>query len=346
MTTNPSNPNPPSAGAQPTNRHDDWGHDNWGNGSGDEFGGHSSKKQASQKSSWSDYPTYPSGPSYPNQGHPYPSYPNDPSDPHGPGYPQLPPYSHDPTGAGNPTPYARSGNRRATHASTSTTTNPSGALNSNGTTLTAGEGGTTPTSEAATVAHRTIGESCSNSQGSGEICLALKYVSYVDGYGDDVESERDAVRDVEYANQIWRDCGIQFQLEEFQSVEPREYDLRYQTRNYEELNEIRGTFSEPGKLLVVATGKWDRSGSLGNTWANAWTNLPGERTYGVVLERTVTSYPQILAHELGHYLSLDHKNDPSSLMNPVVGRNSVELSRQECKEARWAARSYWLEMIR
>lgn len=193
---------------------------------------------------------------------------------------------------------------------------------------------------------RSIGESCSGTQDSDGICLALKYVSYVDGNGDDVESERDAVRDVEYANQIWRDCGIQFQLEDFQSAEPGDFDLRYRTRNYEELNEIRGTFTEPGELLVVATGKWDRTGSLGNSWANAWTNLPGERIYGVVLERTVTNYPQILAHELGHYLSLDHKNDPSSLMNPVVGRNSVELSRQECQEARWAARSYWREMMR
>jgi hypothetical protein len=168
----------------------------------------------------------------------------------------------------------------------------------------------------------------------------------VDGYGDDVESQKDAVRDIEYANQIWRDCGIQFQLEEYQNVEPQTFDLRYRTRNYEELNQIRGTFSDRSKLLVVATGKWDRSGSLGNSWANAWTNLPGERTYGVVLERTVTSYPQILAHELGHYLSLDHKNDINSLMNPVVARQSVELSRQECKAARWAAKSYWREMMR
>jgi hypothetical protein len=174
----------------------------------------------------------------------------------------------------------------------------------------------------------------------------VKYVSYVDGYGDDAESQKDAVRDLEYANQIWRDCGIQFQLEEYQNVLPQEFDLRYRTRNYEELNQIRGTFADQNKLLVVATGKWDRSGSLGNSWANAWTNLPGERTYGVVLERTVTSYPQILAHELGHYLSLDHKNDVNSLMNPVVARQSVELSRQECKAARWAAQSYWRGMMR
>jgi len=161
-----------------------------------------------------------------------------------------------------------------------------------------------------------------------------------------VESQLDAIRDIEVSNRIWRDCGIQFQLEDYQSVQPQSYELRYQTRNYEELNEIRGAFNEPGMLLVVATGRWDRSGSLGNSWANAWTNLPGERYYGVVLERAVTSYPQILAHELGHYLSLDHKNDARSLMNPVVGRDSIDLSRQECKEARWAARSYWREMMR
>ncbi len=168
----------------------------------------------------------------------------------------------------------------------------------------------------------------------------------MDGQGEDVEPQNDAIRDVEYANQIWRDCGIQFQLEDHQSVQPQEFDLRYRTRNYEELNQIREVFSEPNRLLVVATGRWDRSGSLGNSWANAWTNLPGEEMYGVVLERTVTHYPQILAHELGHYLSLGHEDDSRSLMSPVVARESVELSRQECKEARWAARKYWRNMMR
>jgi hypothetical protein len=191
-----------------------------------------------------------------------------------------------------------------------------------------------------------IGESCAQSGNSKQICLGIKYVSYVDGQGDDVESENDAVRDVIYANRIWQECGIQFQLEDYQRVRPQEFELRYRTRNYEELNQIRGTFAEPGELLVVATGSWDREGSLGNTWANAWTNLPGERLNGVVLERPVSSYPQILAHELGHYLSLDHTDDPRSLMSPLVHRDSVELTRQECQSARWAARTYWREMMR
>jgi hypothetical protein len=171
-------------------------------------------------------------------------------------------------------------------------------------------------------------------------------VAYIDRQGNEVESELDAIRDVNFANQIWRECGIQFQLERYENVQPQEFELRYQTRNYEELNEIRERFSDPRRLLVVATGKWDRTGSLGNSWANAWTNMPGESQYGVVLERTVTSYPQILAHELGHYLSLGHDEDPRNLMHPVVARNSTELTRQECQSARWAVRTYWRKMMR
>jgi hypothetical protein len=291
-----------------------------------DFGGHSSKKESQQKSSGSysskpSYPTYPSYPSYPSGPSSGPISGNDGSPSQGPHSPGNS-YPGNSTGSGytgggmGPNPYARA------------------------------HGGTSQ----AAVARRPIGESCAgsheSSRNAGQICLGVKYVSYVDGQGDDVESELDAIRDIEVSNRIWRDCGIQFQLEDYQSVQPQSFELRYQTRNYEELNEIRGTFNEPGMLLVVATGRWDRSGTLGNSWANAWTNLPGERYYGVVLERAVTSYPQILAHELGHYLSLDHKNDARSLMNPVVGRDSIDLSRQECKEARWAARSYWREMMR
>jgi hypothetical protein len=297
------------------------------------LGGKSSTKYAKQTSSgdddWSYHPSYPSNPS--GQTGPYdPSYPNDPSGHSGhpgsglpvPGYPSEPPnlptspgHSTDPGYGPGYVQNPRSSNRVRT--------------------------------EEAGMALRHEGEPLSEPCGhSHMLCLGIKYVSYVDRRGDEVESELGAIRDVEFANQLWRECGIQFQLDQYQNIRPQEYQLSYRTRNYDELNQIRSTFAQPGELLVVATGAWDRSGSLGNSWANAWTNLPGERLYGVVLEQNVSDYPQILAHELGHYLSLDHSRDARSLMYPIVSRYSARLSRQECRSARWAARTYWREMMR
>ncbi|MGK5085778.1 hypothetical protein WDW37_21015 [Bdellovibrionota bacterium FG-1] len=178
------------------------------------------------------------------------------------------------------------------------------------------------------------------------ICLALKYVAYQDGSGNLPQTEYDLGQQLGQVNRIWQDCGIQFQLDQFLSVLPVDHSLRYQTADYRELNEIRRLFMEDSTFLVVATGAWNRSGTLGNTWANAWTNLPGEGLYGAILERPVADDANLLAHELGHYLSLGHSKKGQDLMHPVVYRNSVLLTHAQCESARWAAKSFWANVMR
>lgn len=180
----------------------------------------------------------------------------------------------------------------------------------------------------------------------GPLCLALRYVVYRDSYGAPVETEKEAASNIDAVNRIWRECGIQFQVDRYEAVVPSEHRLRYRTAEYGELEEIRRRFRTEKELLVVTTGDWDRSGSLGMSWANAWTNLPGEPNLGAILESSVSGHANVLAHELGHYLSLDHASDSRDLMSPVIFPGSVRLSREQCDSARWAARAFWKRMLR
>lgn len=190
-----------------------------------------------------------------------------------------------------------------------------------------------------------LGPSCKGS-GSDKMCLALKYVVYKDYDSNEAVSQSNAVQNIQQMNQVWGQCGISFQIDKYLAVLPQDYALQYQTANYDELTQIRQDFEDDSTLLVVTTGPWDRTGSLGSSGANAWTSMPGEEPLGVVLERPVGTYPNIIAHELGHYLSLPHYGDSSDLMNPIIYDNSTHLYEDQCEAARSAAISYWQRMLR
>lgn len=185
---------------------------------------------------------------------------------------------------------------------------------------------------------------CEDGTEKGGYCLSLRYVSFRDDGGEPVLSANTAQDNVDAINEVFDQCRIQFQIDSFASVDPATVDLNFNTSSSDELTEIRKAFRDPKSLLVVTTGDW--SGDLGEGSANAWTMMPGSAPYGAILEESVGNYPNIIAHELGHYLGLDHIDDESSLMNPVIYSYSKELSDEECSIARQAIDSYWRPMIR
>jgi hypothetical protein len=194
-----------------------------------------------------------------------------------------------------------------------------------------------------------VGEPCARrgNDDDSTLCLALKYVVYQDTSSNEpVIDERDVADNVRAVNTVWRDCGIQFQVDQYLPVVPEDYRLRFRTANYNELTSARRHFMDDRTLLVVTTGTWNRSGQLGSDWANAWTSMPGERIYGSVLEASVARNANVIAHELGHYLNLGHDDDPRDLMHPLIYRNSDGLTRAQCSSARNAANKYWKEMTR
>ncbi len=183
-------------------------------------------------------------------------------------------------------------------------------------------------------------------QDSSQKCLALKYVVFDDSNGSPAVAQSSVVAGVATINRIWSQCQIQFQIDQLLLVDPEKYHLSFHSAENAELDEIRKTFMDQSSLLVVTTGKWDRSGSLGSTGANAWTSMPGEGFYGAILEGPVGDYPNIIAHELGHYLNLDHVTNTDYLMNPVIYNQSKQLSRSECRLAVNAVDDYWKAMTR
>ena len=190
-----------------------------------------------------------------------------------------------------------------------------------------------------------VGPTCVSSD-PDHICLAIKYVVYKDSGGQDLLTATEATDNLNGINRAWSQCNIAFQIDQFEAASPEAYGLSYNPANDGELPQIRSQFEDDSTLLVVTTGSWNRSGSLGSTGANAWTNMPGDSPLGAVLEQSVGTFPYIIAHEIGHYLNLLHVSDAKNLMNPIIYPDSDVLDASQCELARSTAQASWKKMLR
>jgi hypothetical protein len=190
-----------------------------------------------------------------------------------------------------------------------------------------------------------VGDTC-HSDDPQHICLAVKYVVYRDSTGAAIVDQATAINNIRAVNQIWNQCNIGFQIEQYVPVIPADYQLNYRTANFTELDDIRTTFDDDTTLLLVTTGTWDRTGTLGNSGANAWTSMPGGGPYGAVLERPVGTFSNIIGHELGHYMNLLHLSNNLDVMNPIIYTNSTQVNSGQCTTARAAASFFWAKMYR
>lgn len=186
---------------------------------------------------------------------------------------------------------------------------------------------------------------CRGGDSNHALCLGIKYVVYQSPVGP-VISRNDANRNIALLNNMWGRCQIHFEIDDFQVVNPGDFGLPFHTADYSDLDEIRSRFASDKDLLIVTTGAWNRAGSLGDSHANAWTSMPGSSPYGTVIEQSVGTFANIIGHELGHYLNLQHMNGQLDLMNPVIFRDSTELQPSQCETARSTVKYYWSKMLR
>jgi hypothetical protein len=172
-----------------------------------------------------------------------------------------------------------------------------------------------------------------------ELRLALKYVSYLSDALTPITSQLQARDIVTRINQIYSACQIQFVLEEYVAAQPNDLGhlgLKLELGSMSDLDPTRRSFDDPNRLVIINTGQWNHRG-MGTP--NAWTAMPGSSPSGTVIEGRVAAYPEMIAHELGHYLNLDHVKDASDLMNPIIYRTSTRLSAEQCESARSTAQT-------
>jgi hypothetical protein len=175
------------------------------------------------------------------------------------------------------------------------------------------------------------------------IRLALKYVVYQDATGNPVISEKTARKVTEGINQLYKSCKIEFVPEKYEPVQPQKIGFDFNTQSMNELDPIRSHFAEANRLVVVNTGDWNHN-SMGT--ANAWTAMPGSMPAGAIIEANAASFAGIVAHELGHYLSLDHLDENINVMNPVIYESSNRFEPWQCDEMRQSAFKHWRPMVR
>jgi hypothetical protein len=205
--------------------------------------------------------------------------------------------------------------------------------------LTACEGGGTG-SYTSGAGRAVMGGECASNDPS-QLCIGLKYVVYKDSSGNAVTNERDAVDNLDGINRIWKQCGIAFQIEKYEEVNPAEKGLPFGGSAAEsQTSATRQAYAEDDTFLVVTTGAW-------GVTKNAWTASPGDGPYGAVMEGSISrGYSEIYAHELGHYLGLDHVSDSSDLMTPIIAHSSTNLDAGQCAQTRKIATEFWSKMLR
>lgn len=186
-----------------------------------------------------------------------------------------------------------------------------------------------------------VGPACDRSK--GDLCLAIKYVAYSDGEQSSV-SAQDALENIRVTNDVWKQCRIQFMIENYLAFDPTTMGLNQNPVSLDEISGVRATLEDPITLLVVSTWSW--SGQLGQGEADAWTTLPPVGPFGVVLNQNVATYSMILAHELGHYLGLPHASNNRDVMNPVIYTDSNQIDSNQCNMARSIVNSNWKQALR
>jgi hypothetical protein len=168
---------------------------------------------------------------------------------------------------------------------------------------------------------------------SGEanhLTLAVKFVEYIGSDSQPVLSADQVKNLTKGMNRLVGVCNMTFRIEEYVPVRAEDYGLAYNPSGMGELEGIRSQFDNDKQLVVVNTGSWGLP-------ANAWTAMPGTTPSGAVIEAPVADDAPLVAHELGHYLNLDHVSDTSNMMNPTIYSSSTTITDGQCAEMRQAA---------
>jgi hypothetical protein len=203
-------------------------------------------------------------------------------------------------------------------------------------------GGASPAADASGLGATSANASNGPIDPAGTLTLALKFVEFTKD-GKPVMTEAALAPVIAQINHLYSQCNLKVKLEEYVQVDPTQQGLTYEEGSMDVMDKIRAPFDTDKKLVVVDTGAWNH-GNMGP--ANAWTAMPGQSPSGAVLEAPVADNGNIVAHELGHYLNLDHVSDQSNMMNPIIYDNSTTITASQCDQMRQTALSVRAQALR
>lgn len=166
--------------------------------------------------------------------------------------------------------------------------------------------------------------------------VAVKYVALKASTDQAAKPSREAVQTlVSQMNQIWSQCQVQFVLEQYETPVADDAKVLYAPSDLSDLEEDRRIFDDGKHALIVKTGTWDRSGTLGDDGSNGWSTMPPSSPEGLVVEEPVGVNPTLVTHESGHLVGgLDHVSDETNLMDHFVSPDSRTLTANQCADAR------------
>jgi hypothetical protein len=189
---------------------------------------------------------------------------------------------------------------------------------------------------------------------TGHIEVSVHYMAFRDETGQALTDENTIKGALDKMSSEWSQCDVGFKLEKFEAIDPSVLGARYSPANYTELDEMRQKGQTNHDLLIVGTGPWDRTGTLGDSGSNCYSSFPGDSAQGIICERSQAASPSMLSHESGHWMNLMHPDDPSNdgsdgtksndisinLMNHMVAPENKQLLPQQCQRARAAVQQY------
>ena len=182
------------------------------------------------------------------------------------------------------------------------------------------------------------GASTCVSSDPNHICIGLKLVSYTKS-GVPVLAQADAIKLIDQISLIWSQCNIGFQLETYESVDPANFGLTFDSNWQSDGDAIRATFNDHATFLVVTVGQLSGS-TIGVT------EMPGAGTYGSLIESGYAQNAMTVGHELGHYQGLYHVSSSANLMYAYIGSHTSALTVDQCTTARSTNQSNWNQMFR
>lgn len=174
-----------------------------------------------------------------------------------------------------------------------------------------------------------------------ELVLRLDFKNLTGPDGEGLLTKEEMTSLLVRVNEIWSQCSVRFVTRLVENVNARSLGVPYQPKSQDDLSRIAAALNPGGfdhAIPLTVAGPWeffDRNTGLflhGLGWVFTRADGAGIERIGAMIDaRKIRwrTHGEIIAHELGHTLSLSHHPDPANVMN-----GDSKLTPEQCTQAR------------